>query len=283
MAGADPAPVLPGMRRLLILAGVLVSLAGIQLFVFPERTAEYFAWTIDPPLTAAFLGAAYWSSALFEFSAARERLWANARIAVPTVFVFTVVTLAVTLIHLDRFHLGPEFGAATRAVTWLWLAIYVIVPLTMIVLWWNQTTAAGGDPPVLVALPASLRGLVGAQALLLVAVGLVLLLAPATAASFWPWSLTPLTGRAIGAWLLSLGVAAAHAVVENCARRLRPAAWAYTGFAVLQSWALLRYPDDVDWSNPAAAIYVLFLASTLVVGVIGLRLSRRQPPPPSSA
>jgi hypothetical protein len=283
MAGADHAPLLPGMRRLLILAGVLVSLAGIQLFVFSERTAEYFAWTIDPPLTAAFLGAAYWSSALFEFSAARERLWAHARISVPTVFVFTVATLAVTLIHLDRFHLGPDFGAVTRAVTWLWLAIYVIVPLTMIVLWWNQSRAADEDPPILVALPATLRGLVGAQALLLVAIGFALLLAPATAASLWPWSLTPLTGRAIGAWLLSLGVAAGHAVVENCARRLRPAAWGYLGFALLQSWALLRYPDDVDWSNPAAAIYVLFLASTLVVGVTGLRLSRRQPPPPSSA
>ena len=89
----------PGMRRMLMAAGVLVALAGIQLFVFSERTDRFFAWTIEPPLTASFLGASYWASVLFQFGAARERLWANARIAVPTVFVFTTVTLIVTLVH----------------------------------------------------------------------------------------------------------------------------------------------------------------------------------------
>ena len=47
------------MRALLAVAAVLVFLAGTQLFVFSTRTARYFAWTIDPPMTAAFLGAHY--------------------------------------------------------------------------------------------------------------------------------------------------------------------------------------------------------------------------------
>ncbi|MBA3629040.1 MAG: hypothetical protein H0W55_05095 [Actinobacteria bacterium] len=47
-----------GMRKLLWIAGFLVFLAGMQLFVFTERTEIWFAWTIDVPLTAAFLGAA---------------------------------------------------------------------------------------------------------------------------------------------------------------------------------------------------------------------------------
>lgn len=276
MTGADATLLRPGMRRLLILAGVLVTLAGIQLFVFSERTAEYFAWTIDPPLTAAFLGASYFASALFEFSAARQKLWADARISVPTVFVFTLTTLIVTLVHLDRFHLGAEFAPTTRAVTWLWLAIYAVVPVAMAVLWWSQSRTPGVDPPRHMPLTLWLRVLTGVQALALLGIGAALLVAPATIAGLWPWTLTPLTGRAIGAWLLSLGVAAAHALVEDDLRRLIPAAWAYLGFAVLQTWALARFPDDMGWGGPTAYAYLVFLASTLVVGAAAMGLTRRR-------
>jgi hypothetical protein len=44
------------MRGLLLAAGALVFLAGFQLFILTEQTDLYFAWTIQPPLTAAFLG-----------------------------------------------------------------------------------------------------------------------------------------------------------------------------------------------------------------------------------
>ena len=55
MSAASPPPdpateskaLAPGMRWLLLIAGVLVLLAGLQLFVFTERTATYFAWTHD--------------------------------------------------------------------------------------------------------------------------------------------------------------------------------------------------------------------------------------------
>lgn len=262
------------MRRLLIVAGVLVALAGIQLFVFPERTDRFFAWTIDPPLTAAFLGASYWSSVLFEFTAARERVWANARIAIPTVFVFTALTLGVTILHLDRFHLGSEFEVATQVVTWAWIAIYSIVPAIMAILWWVQVGRPGGDPPRAVPLPGWLRTLVGVQAIVLAVAGAALLIAPTATGELWPWSLTALTGRAIGAWIFSLAVAAGHALFENCARRLRPAALAYLGFTVLQTWALARFPDDFSWTGLPGAAYLAFLVSTLVVGVTALRLNR---------
>src|SRR4249919_2285581 len=102
-------PLTAPMRALLITAGALVFLAGVQLFVFPLRTDRYFSWTIHPPMTAVFLGAAYWSSLAFEWSAARRTRWADARIAVPTVFVFTTLTLVATLVHRDKFHFGSEF------------------------------------------------------------------------------------------------------------------------------------------------------------------------------
>src|SRR4029077_4669908 len=125
-------PLVRGMRWLLYTAAVLVLLAGFQLFVFTARSGTFFGWTILNPLDAAFLGAAYWASVAIEILSGRQRVWANARIAVPTVLVFTVLTLVASLLHLDKFHLGAAFAAGPRLVTWAWLGIYVLVPLLMV-------------------------------------------------------------------------------------------------------------------------------------------------------
>src|SRR5947208_5806708 len=97
---------LPGMRIMLVVAAVLVFSVGGSLTLLPLQTDRFFAWTIATPLTAGFLGAAYWSACVLELLAARERFWVYARIAVPTVLLFTVLTLIVTLVHLDKFHLA---------------------------------------------------------------------------------------------------------------------------------------------------------------------------------
>jgi len=261
----------PGMRALLAVATVLVFLAGMQLFVFSTRTARYFAWTIDPPMTAAFLGASYWAAVALEGSAARRRRWADARIAVPAVFVFTTLTLVATLVHEDKFHFGAEFSGPTRAVTWTWLAVYTIVPVIMIVLVVAQLRAPGRDGPRTADLPRGLLLLAGAQGIVLAGFGIALFLAPGRVGDAWPWSLTELTGRAIGAWLIGLGVAALHATWERDAHRIRPAADAYIVFGGLNGVALLRYGDALDWSSVRAWVFVAFLVSTVAVGLVARR------------
>ena len=87
----------------------------------------------------------------------------------------------------------------------------------------------------------------------------------------WPWALTPLTGRAVDAWLLGLGIAAAHAVHENDWHRIRPATMSNVAFAGLQMMAIARYPDEIAWGAPQTWGYLLFLASALAVGAHGWR------------
>src|SRR5262245_48284696 len=101
-------PLAAGMRTMLYAASVLVFSVGIALYLLTEQTDKYFAWTIQSALTAAFLGGAYWSACALEILAARRRLWADARVAVPAVIVFTALTLVVTLLHLDKFHFGAD-------------------------------------------------------------------------------------------------------------------------------------------------------------------------------
>ena len=59
-------------------------------------------------------------------------------------------------------------------------------------------------------LPLALRLLLGAIAGVLLLYGVALLAVPVQAATWWPWPLSDLTARAIGAWLVGLGWAAAQ-------------------------------------------------------------------------
>jgi hypothetical protein len=272
--GAAPAarvrPLVPAMRWLLFTAAVLVLLAGLQLFIFTGRTDTFFAWTIANPLAAAFLGAGYWASAAIEALAGRQAVWANARIAVPAVFVFTALTLAASLIHLGQFHLGARFAAGTRIVTWAWIAIYVLVPVLMLIVLGVQARTPGTDPPRSAPLPAWLSAALAVQSIILLGLGVALFAAPAHTAPLWPWTLTPLLAQATGAWLISLGVAAAHALFERDARRLRPAAAGYVLLALLQAIAVARYPHRFQWESPSGIIYLVFLGFILLTGAAGL-------------
>jgi mannose/fructose/N-acetylgalactosamine-specific phosphotransferase system component IIC len=268
-------PLTNAMRWMLPAASILVFLAGIQLFILTEYTDRYFAWTINSPLTAAALGGAYWASSIMELSASRQPSWARARIAVPAVLLFTTLTFVTTVLHLDNFHLGNGFAASTQLVTWLWILVYALVPVLMSILLVLQLRTVGVDEPRTNPLPPWLRVVLGLHAVVLLAFGFALFVAPAATLSLWPWTLTPLTARAIGAWLLGLGLAATHASIENDWGRATVAAHSYVLLGILEFVALMRYPDSVDWARPAAAMYVLFLASVLLVGIYGLVATRR--------
>lgn len=258
-ARVGAAPVSAAVRRLLVVAAVLVFLAGVQLFVFPSRTERWFAWTIGSPMTATFLGASYWSAIGLELVAARARTWAGARVAVPSVFAFTALTLVVTLVHAELFHFGGGHGAGTRAVTWAWLAVYAVVPVLMVLAVVVQRRH-GFTVPGAAGLPTLVRAVLVVQAVVLLGSGAALLADPEWAAGAWAWPLTPLTGRAVGAWLVGLGVASAHARLIDDRASLRPLAVTGVAFGVLQGAALARHGEELDASSWQAVAYVVGLA-----------------------
>jgi hypothetical protein len=269
------------MRLMLFVASVLVFLVGVQLFVLTEDTDRYFAWTIRPPLTAACLGAAYWASCMMELLASRQASWVQARIAAPAVLLFTTLTLVLTLVHLDRFHLGSGFAFGTQFVTCVWIAVYAAVPAAMGILLLAQVRAQGDDPPRRRPLPVWLRVVLGAHAVIMLGLGLAMFVAPAAMLPAWPWPLTTLTARAIAAWLLGLGLAAAHATWENDWDRVAVAAYSYLVLGGLELLAVLRYADSMQWTRPAAWIYVMFMASVLLVGAYGWFAARRSSTQPA--
>ncbi|WP_258229435.1 hypothetical protein [Arthrobacter sp. HMWF013] len=274
----EATPLIPPMRRLLYVAAFLVFLAGLVLFVFPLRTDEFFAWTVNPPMTAVFLGAAYWSSAGLEVAGARSAGWASARLAVWPVFIFTALTLGVTLLHLDRFHFSPNTALTAQIATWAWLAIYAIVPLAMLVISWMQIrsrrpsleSVAAGRP----VLPPALRLLMVGIAGVLLLYGVALLAVPVPAATWWPWQLSELTARAVGAWLVGLGWSAAQGQFSSDLPTVRPVALTSVVFVILQALALLRYGGALTWPSAQAIGFVTVLLAIGVAGAWALALSR---------
>lgn len=268
-------PLLRPMRVLLVVFGVLTVLAVAALFVRPDTTDRYFAWTIMPPLTAAFLGAAYLAGTTLVVLTLRAAAWAHARAGIVTILVFTVLTLTATLAHLDRFHLRSG-GPAARAAAWFWLAVYVSVPVVMVVLLALQQRAAGRHPDRERPLPRWLAALLAAQGAVLFVVGAVLFVSPGTLP--WPWALSALTSRAIGAWLLSFGLAAGLAVAEADLPRLRGPAVAYLVFGVAELVVLLRYAGTISWGTAPALLYLAFLVLATATAAAGVRLTSRSRP-----
>ncbi len=270
-ATAPTAATTPGMRRILWIAGLLVLAQSLPLTLLTTRTDRFFAWTIDVPLTAAFLGAGYAAATVLEIVAARQAAWARTRTAVPGVLVFTTLTLLVTLLHLDRFHLA-DVDLLTRTVTWAWLVIYVVVPPALALTWWRQSRTGGGPVPADVpgrTLPTALRHGLGLQGLVMGVLGLLLLVLPADGARLWPWPLTVLTAQAVGAWLVGLAVLALDLWRADRLGAGVAALPACLLLAVLQLVAVARFRATLEWGDLATWLYLAFLLSLGAVGVAG--------------
>jgi hypothetical protein len=276
--GTGIKPFAPGMRSPVV-APVTRFLLGVPLVFLTTQTADYFAWTIAVPFTAAFLGANYFASALLAILASRETVWAYGRLSISVALVFAPVLTAATFIHLDQFHMDSVFG-------WIWVIAYGVYCPMLAYFLLRQVRIPGGDPPPSAPLPGWMRVILVAHAALLIPLGIVLFIAPTTVADVWPWPLTPLTGRAISAWLLAFGVLAAHQLWENDIERIRVAPLGYIAVGLLQTMVIVRYPDDLEWGEAGVWVYLALVASTFVLGAFGylaLRRSRRERPEGATA
>jgi hypothetical protein len=263
---------IPASMAILVTFAVLTAVATNQLFVLSSHTREWFAWTIAPPLSAAFVGAGYAAGFVLVVLAARSRSWVQARMSMATVWIFATLTLVATLSHLSKFHFHAV-GTVARFAAWFWLGIYIVVPIVLGASIVAQCRVAGPDTHRRPSLPLYLAAVLTGQGLVMLGVGAVLFFRPSGAAAVWPWALTPLTAQMVAAWLIAFGSAALFAVLERDLHRLRAAAVGYTVFGALQLAALLRFRTEIHWHAAPASIYVAVLASVVLAGLAGWRMS----------
>lgn len=291
--GNDSDRLSTGLRSLLVVAVPLEAVAVLSLYVFPDRTTDWFAWTLEPALSATFLGAMYAATLVPVAVAAARPSWSRAEPIVAATFAFVALLLAATLLHLDRLHLASTTASA-RFAAWLWLVVYVGAPPGVAILWWLQrrseparratATATAHGPPRAAggrrwAPPRAVSGRRWALAVVAVvatAAGVVLFVAPTS--TWWPWPLTPLAGRAVASSLLGVaaGVGAAAARGGDATSL---AATSLLAVSVFLAGGAARFRDGFD--DPlSAAIYLGAVGAVGVVGVavrIGANASARSP------
>jgi hypothetical protein len=261
-------PLTAELQAVLWLFAALALTAGVMLFVLSKEADDFFSWPVAPPLTAAFLGASYWAACVLLAWTARRRSWLRARATLPPVLTIAVLLLVATLIHLDRFDTDGVFGM-------FWLIAYIVVPPALVLALWRQLRVPGSDESLRVPLSRTVRALVALQALVMLGIGIALFVAPADAADIWPWPLTPLNARVVGAFLIGFGVSAAHAAWEADLYRFEGTALAYAVLGLLELAALARHSADLTGGSLDTWLYACFLVSVVLAGSIATVQARR--------
>jgi len=191
--------VLPATRALSAFIVPFLVVAFVVLYGFPGDTDRLFAWTINPPMSPMTLGAVYIGGAYFFVRAYRAEAWHTVKSGFIAVGTFASLMGVATIVHWDRFN-------HDHVAFWLWGGLYFTTPFLVWGVWAanrrRDTDAAADD---LLLPPAARAGMCSTGVLALVA-GLYLFLLPSRAIVVWPWTITPLTSRVLGA-IFMLGIA----------------------------------------------------------------------------
>jgi hypothetical protein len=256
--------------------------AFIILYLFPHRTAELFAWTLNPPMTALLMGAGYLSGAYFFSRVVLARRWSEVAAGFPPIFVFATGLGLVTLLHWDCFnHHNIAFIA--------WVGLYLTTPLIVPALWlYNRRTLSRATTPAALVMPHRVRlALAGVGAFILVT-GIALFLLPQWMIRLWPWQLTMEgTAQAMGAWYMLPGLVGLVLAADGRWPAARIVLQSQMIGIALILFGAVRAWSDFDPARPITWLFVLGMTG-LLLGLATLYLSmerrlRRQRPATTAA
>jgi hypothetical protein len=189
--------------------------------------------------------------------------WTEAIVPVMSTWPFSVVMLAATIIHNDRFFLGT-------ANYYIWLAIYIYLPFALPVMFFLNRRQDPGVTPTDTFLPVGLRVVLSLVGAITALFGLLLIFESKAVFDTWPWQLTPLMGMVIGGWLLFIATGTLWTAIEA-----RYAAYRYY-FPIAAIWfALLFVASIANWDdfNDGLSKPLYFAAlTTAIVGGLAIYL-----------
>ncbi|MFN2606307.1 MAG: hypothetical protein ABR511_00220 [Acidimicrobiales bacterium] len=264
---AEDDAVLPATRTLSAVIVPFLVVAFVVLYGFPRHTHRLFAWTIAPPMTPMTLGAVYLGGAYFFVRAFRATEWHTVKAGFVAVGTFATLMGVATILHWDRFnHRHVAF--------WLWAGLYFTTPFLVWGVWWanrRRGTLTGPDDVVLPPMARLGMALTGALA---VVAGLFLFLLPRRAIDVWPWTLTPLTARVLGA-IFMLGIAQLGVLTDPRWTAARIMLEVQVLMLALILLAAARASGDFDAAN--AMTWLLlggFLVATLSAAALSVAMAR---------
>ena len=267
-----PDRVLPATRVLcaFIIPFLLVAFGLLYFWPSADDTGRLFAWRIAPEFTSTTLASAYLGGAYFFARGLVEQRWHRIAGGFLPVALFSGLLGVATVLHWDRFvHGNLSF--------WLWAGLYFTAPLLVLAVWLANRRVAvdlpGADEVLLstpeVGLIATAGGLAGL-------IGLFLFAFPGAAAAIWPWSLTPLTARVVGA-IFALGFAGVQVLADrrwSSARIMVQVGIIMLGLMLV---AAVRTPADFAVDRPLTWVMAVGFPAAFA-GLVGLSVRPRGRP-----
>jgi hypothetical protein len=184
--------VLTYTRALSVVIIPFLLAAFVILYLFPGDTKRLFAWTINPTMTAMVLASAYLGGSYFFVRVLHEPRWSTVKTGFVSVALFTSLLSVATIIHWDKFnHQHIAF--------WTWAGLYFTTPILVTGGWLANRRFAATAGVNEGRLSSAGRWIVGLTGMLALVQGIVMFVAPSLVIEIWPWALTPLTCRVIGA------------------------------------------------------------------------------------
>ena len=116
-----PGPTLPNwVRGYLLIQGVVATVLAVALLLAPDLMVVAWPWKITR-LLAQIYSAPLLSYGVGSLLLARQRTWAEIRVATTAMLVFTAGVLLASLIHRSLF--------SAALATWLWFGGFTIATL----------------------------------------------------------------------------------------------------------------------------------------------------------
>jgi hypothetical protein len=228
------------------------------LYFFPHNTENLFAWKIGPPMSAMMLGAAYAGGIYYFTGVLLAKQWHRIKAGILPVITFASLLGIATIMHWERFNHGSLPFLA-------WSGLYFTTPFIIFIVWLRNRPQDPIQPEKDdIILPSGVRLVIGVVGAITLIIALGLFLFPPLMISLWPWTLTPLTARVMGAMFSLPGVVGLGIAFDqrwSAARLILQS----QGFSILLILiAVLRDLVDIKWTNPSAWLFAGGLAAMLV-------------------
>jgi hypothetical protein len=256
------------LRPTRIVAAIIIPFllaAFVILYFMSTESGQLFAWQINPPMTAALMGAGYLSGAYFFSRVLFERYWHRVHAGYIPVAIFTLIMLVTTLLHWEIFVISH----------WpfqVWLGLYILTPVIVPLVWWyNRRTDPGTPENSKDQVPQWIRRALFLIGLIQMVFALVLMLFPQAGIAIWPWTVTPLTNRVLAGWLIFLAVGALALGSEA-----RWSSWPIPLQSIL-IWQVLVVVAGIfhrpDFENSVLLNWFTFYTMVGIIGALALYLN----------
>ena len=227
--------------------------AGISLFLFTKTFGLLWPWAL-PPLAARFMGS------LLIGGAVCTALAALAPEPLPVMGPALLGLGDLLIASVGLLDIG-EIGFTGRMIVWLVLFIGTASLLWILFLLYNHQASEGDDQQ---PLTRGLRIYFKIHLAVVIPVGLTMYLAPTLAQHLWPWSLSPINVRLLGAFFVGASILSAWSLRQKDWRAVRPLVALYAVFTTLTTLASILH---FNLFNPGRMITWAFFALYIFVAL----------------